>query len=140
MVLATVVAALLVEPVVLLAFNPVDADLDWVCDSLHMGDLLYFYCVAERHIASGLGVQAHACSLGSAVRIIDGDEGDLVLFFGDRASRVHELDANLAGAANDFEALERLRKLAFAVTVPAPKIPEQLPLELPDAPDDNEEM
>jgi len=33
-------------------------------------------------------------------------------------------DANLAGAADDFEALERLRKLAFAETVPAPKIPE----------------
>jgi hypothetical protein len=40
-------------------------------------------------------------------------------------------DASLSGAANDFEALERLRKLAFAETVPAPKIPEQLPLELP---------
>jgi hypothetical protein len=49
-------------------------------------------------------------------------------------------DANLTGAANDFEALERLRKLAFAETVPAPKIPEQLPLELPDAAEDNEEM
>jgi hypothetical protein len=49
-------------------------------------------------------------------------------------------DANLAGAANDFEALERLRKLAFSETVPAPKIPEQLPLELPDASDDNEEV
>ena len=45
-----------------------------------------------------------------------------------------------AGAASDFEALERLRKLAFAETVPAPKIPEQLPLELPDAAEDNEEM
>jgi len=41
-------------------------------------------------------------------------------------------DASLAGAANDFEALERLRKLAFAETVPAPKIPEQLSLELAD--------
>jgi len=39
-------------------------------------------------------------------------------------------DASLAGAANDFEALERLRKLAFAETVPAPKIPEQIPLAL----------
>jgi hypothetical protein len=39
-------------------------------------------------------------------------------------------DANLTGAANDFEALERLRKLAFSETVPAPKIPEQLPLAL----------
>ena len=51
-----------------------------------------------------------------------------------------KLDANFAGAANDFEALERLRKLAFAETVPAPKIPEQLPLELPDATEDKEEM
>ncbi|MFN0167618.1 MAG: hypothetical protein ACKV22_14420 [Bryobacteraceae bacterium] len=47
-------------------------------------------------------------------------------------------DAILAGAANDFEALERLRKLAFAETVPAPKIPEQLPLELPGV-DEQEE-
>jgi putative DNA methylase len=39
-------------------------------------------------------------------------------------------DASLAGAANDFEALERLRKLAFAETVPAPKIPEQMGLGL----------
>jgi adenine-specific DNA methylase len=48
-------------------------------------------------------------------------------------------DASLAGAANDFEALERLRKLAFSETVPAPKIPEQIPLELPDAADAQEE-
>jgi putative DNA methylase len=48
-------------------------------------------------------------------------------------------DANLAGAANDFEALERLRKLAFSETVPAPRIPEQLPLELPTAVEDEDE-
>jgi adenine-specific DNA methylase len=48
-------------------------------------------------------------------------------------------DAILAGAANDFEALERLRKLAFAETVPAPKIPEQLPLELPAVAEDEDE-
>ncbi len=48
-------------------------------------------------------------------------------------------DANLAGAANDFEALERLRKLAFAETVPAPKIPEQIPLELPATAEDEDE-
>jgi hypothetical protein len=48
-------------------------------------------------------------------------------------------DANLTGAANDFEALELLRKLAFAETVPAPKIPEQLPLELPATADDDNE-
>ncbi len=47
-------------------------------------------------------------------------------------------DAKLAGAANDFEALERLRKLAFSETVPAPKIPEQIPLELADT-DEQEE-
>jgi putative DNA methylase len=46
-------------------------------------------------------------------------------------------DANLAGAANDFEALERLRKLAFAETVPAPKIPEQL--ELPGTGEEDDE-
>jgi adenine-specific DNA methylase len=48
-------------------------------------------------------------------------------------------DANLAGAANDFEALERLRKLAFAETVPAPKIPEQIPLELLATAEDEDE-
>ena len=49
-------------------------------------------------------------------------------------------DASLAGAANDFQALERLRELAFSETVPAPKIAQQIPLELPDAADDNEEV
>ena len=49
-------------------------------------------------------------------------------------------DAHLAGAANDFEALERLRKLAFSETVPAPRIPEQLVFELPTAEDDNVEV
>jgi adenine-specific DNA methylase len=48
-------------------------------------------------------------------------------------------DAHLTGAANDFEALERLRKLAFSETVPAPKIPEQLPLELPATVEDEDE-
>jgi len=32
------------------------------------------------------------------------------------------LDANLAGAGNDFEALEKLRRLAFAEAVPAPRV------------------
>jgi hypothetical protein len=41
-------------------------------------------------------------------------------------------EAHLTGAANDFEALERLRKLAFSETVPASKIPEQIPLALMD--------
>jgi adenine-specific DNA methylase len=48
-------------------------------------------------------------------------------------------DASLTGAANDFEALERLRKLAFAEAVPAPKIPEQIPLEFPEAADEEPE-
>ena len=45
---------------------------------------------------------------------------------------------NLTGAANDFPALERLRKLAFAETVPAPKAPEQILLELADAAEDDD--
>ena len=48
-------------------------------------------------------------------------------------------DVHLTGAANDFEALERLRKLAFAEAVPAPKIPEQIPLELPAVAEDEDE-
>jgi len=49
-------------------------------------------------------------------------------------------DTNLAGAANDFEALERLRKLAFAETVPAPKIPEQIQLELAEVAENEDEL
>jgi hypothetical protein len=48
-------------------------------------------------------------------------------------------DANLTGAANDFEALERLRKLAFSETVPAPKIPEQILLPLGQGEREDEE-
>jgi len=48
-------------------------------------------------------------------------------------------DVNLTGAANDFEALERLRKLAFSETVPAPKIPEQIELGLAAEQDEEEE-
>jgi hypothetical protein len=48
-------------------------------------------------------------------------------------------DLILTGAANDFQALERLRKLAFSETVPAPKIPEQLVIELSDAAEDDDE-
>jgi adenine-specific DNA methylase len=48
-------------------------------------------------------------------------------------------DASLSGAANDFEALERLRKLAFAETVPAPKIPVQILLDLANGTDEQEE-
>jgi adenine-specific DNA methylase len=48
-------------------------------------------------------------------------------------------DVNLAGAANDFEALERLRKLAFSETVPAPKIPEQILLPLGQGEREDEE-
>ena len=47
-------------------------------------------------------------------------------------------DANLSGAANDFQALERLRKLAFAETVPAPKMAVQEVLELVGEGDDEE--
>ena len=36
--------------------------------------------------------------------------------------------------------MKELRKLAFSETVPAPKMPEQIPLDLPDAPEDNEEV
>ncbi len=44
-------------------------------------------------------------------------------------------DPMLEGAASDFEALEKLRRLAFAEKVPEPKRPEQIELELvePDA-------
>jgi hypothetical protein len=56
------------------------------------------------------------------------------------ASGRRKPDASLSGAANDFEALEPLRKAAFAETVPAPRVPEQIPLELPAAADDNEEL
>jgi putative DNA methylase len=47
-------------------------------------------------------------------------------------------DASLSGAANDFQALERLRKLAFAETVPAPKAAVQEVLELVDDAADDE--
>jgi hypothetical protein len=49
-------------------------------------------------------------------------------------------DASLTGAASDFEALERLRKLAFAEAVPVPKIPEQIPLEFPEGGDQEPEL
>ena len=39
-------------------------------------------------------------------------------------------DPNLQGAANDFEALEKLRRLAFAEKVPEPKHSEQIEMEL----------
>jgi hypothetical protein len=42
-------------------------------------------------------------------------------------------DPTLEGAASDFEALEKLRRLAFAEKVPEPKRPEQIELELEDA-------
>ena len=44
-----------------------------------------------------------------------------------------------SGSASVPEALERLRKLAFSETVPAPKIPEQIPLELAAAAEDEDE-
>ena len=45
----------------------------------------------------------------------------------------------LLGAANDFQALERLRRLAFADQVPEPKIPEQALLELVPTAEDEED-
>jgi hypothetical protein len=39
-------------------------------------------------------------------------------------------DPNLEGAASDFEALEKLRRLAFAERVPEPKRDEQMELAL----------
>ena len=51
-----------------------------------------------------------------------------------------KLDLNLTGAASDFQALERLRKLAFSDTVPAPKIPEQIVLPLTDAEENDDEL
>ena len=48
-------------------------------------------------------------------------------------------DHLLSGAASDFEALENLRKLAFAETVPAPKIPEQMLLVTEPDPDEEDE-
>jgi len=47
-------------------------------------------------------------------------------------------DTHLAGAASDFEALENLRKLAFAESVPAPKIPEQAVLPLMEVEEEDE--
>jgi len=48
-------------------------------------------------------------------------------------------DPLLSGAANDFEALEQLRRLAFAEAVPAPKIPEQTALFAAEDEQDDEE-
>jgi len=42
-------------------------------------------------------------------------------------------DPSLEGAASDFEALEKLRRLAFAEKVPEPRRPEQIELELDEA-------
>jgi putative DNA methylase len=44
-----------------------------------------------------------------------------------------KLDPTLEGAASDFEALEKLRRLAFVEKVPEPKRPEQIELELDEA-------
>jgi len=48
------------------------------------------------------------------------------------APRGKKPDPTLEGAASDFEALEKLRRLAFAEKVPEPKRPEQIDLELDD--------
>ena len=47
-------------------------------------------------------------------------------------------DPTLEGAANDFQALEKLRRLAFAEKVPEPKKPEQLEIELAGGGEDTE--
>ena len=49
------------------------------------------------------------------------------------APRGKKPDPTLEGAASDFEALEKLRRLAFAEKVPEPKRPEQIELELDEA-------
>jgi plasmid stabilization system protein ParE len=48
-------------------------------------------------------------------------------------------DVNLSDAANDFQALERLRKLAFAETAPAPRMAAQEVLALAGAEADDDE-
>jgi len=48
-------------------------------------------------------------------------------------------DPNLEGAASDFEALEKLRRLAFAEKVPEPKRAEQIELELAPVEDSEDE-
>jgi hypothetical protein len=48
-------------------------------------------------------------------------------------------DVNLSDAANDFQALERLRKLAFAETAPAPEMAAQEVLALAGAEADDDE-
>ena len=56
-----------------------------------------------------------------------------------------KLDANLAGAGSDFEALEKLRRLAFAEQVPEPKVQKLLfdaargPADAADGEDDGSE-
>lgn len=54
------------------------------------------------------------------------------------ASAKKKKDDPLLGAANDFQALERLRRLAFADQVPEPKIPEQSVLELVSTAEDED--
>jgi len=49
-------------------------------------------------------------------------------------------DPNLEGAASDFEALEKLRRLAFAEKVPEPKRAEQIELELAPVDDAEEDQ
>ena len=50
-----------------------------------------------------------------------------------------KLDANLAGASSDFEALEKLRKLAFAEQVPEPAKQLLLPISESGSDDEMEE-
>jgi hypothetical protein len=96
------------------------------------------WCTSYRHEDGDLIEEAHLIGDPTLLTAIEGLLN--VLPPGVPSGGKKKPDANLAGAANDFEALERLRKLAFPDTALAPKIPEQILLELPDAPDDNEEV
>ena len=53
--------------------------------------------------------------------------------------KVPKLDANLAGASGDFDALEKLRKLAFAEQIPEPARQLLLPIDEPTVDEESEE-
>ena len=53
--------------------------------------------------------------------------------------RASKLDANLSGASSDFEALEKLRKLAFAEQVPEPAKQLLLPIDTEKTDETSEE-
>ncbi|HEY6347163.1 MAG TPA: hypothetical protein VIY49_37200 [Bryobacteraceae bacterium] len=84
----------------------------------------------EQSTVAGRSLIEDACLLGDPALLPSREAVLNALPFGVASSGRKKPDANLAGAANDFETLEGLRKLAFAETVHAPKIPEQIPLAL----------